>query len=104
MIFITSSVVFSSPIPIIISSSLASGIPVWPFFFPPQLGGKGRTLQVGQEEVDDLVLLDGEGEEVNFFDRLDLAVLDQSAEFSDWDPGSLIRDTWGEYNSWRMDG
>jgi hypothetical protein len=44
------------------------------------------TLEVGQEKVDDLVLLDRKREQVNFFDRFDLAVLDQSTKFSDRDP------------------
>jgi hypothetical protein len=36
-------------------------------------------LELGQENVDDLVLFDGEGEEVDLLDGLDLAVLDESA-------------------------
>lgn len=43
------------------------------------------VLELGEEEVDDLVLLDGEGEEVDLLDRLDLSVLDQSADRGDGD-------------------
>jgi hypothetical protein len=43
-------------------------------------------LELGQEEVDDLVFLDGKGEEINFFHRFDFTVLDETAEFSDGSP------------------
>lgn len=43
------------------------------------------VLELREEEVDDLVLLDGEGEEVDLLDGLDLSVLDQSANSSDGD-------------------
>lgn len=36
-------------------------------------------LELGEEDVDDLVLLDGQGEEVDLLDGLDLAVLYESA-------------------------
>ena len=43
-------------------------------------------LELGEEEVDDLVFLDGEREEVDFFHRLDLAILHETAELGDGDP------------------
>ena len=49
------------------------------------------VLEGGEEHVDDLVLLDGEGEEVDLLHRLDLAVFDQAAELGDWDPGEERR-------------
>jgi hypothetical protein len=47
---------------------------------------KQRTLELGEEDVDDLVLLDGEREEVDLLDRLDLAVLDEATKLGDGDP------------------
>jgi hypothetical protein len=44
------------------------------------------VLELGQEKVDDLELLDGEGEEVDLLDGLNLAVLDQSAQLGDGNP------------------
>lgn len=41
------------------------------------------VLQTGEELVDDLVLLDGEGEEVDLLHRLDLAVVHQTTELSE---------------------
>lgn len=46
------------------------------------------VFEVWEERVDDLVLLDGEGEEVDLLHGLDLAVLDESAELGDWLPAS----------------
>lgn len=46
--------------------------------------------ELGEEEIDDLVLLDGEGEEVDLLDRLDLAVLDEAADGGDGDPLRLL--------------
>jgi hypothetical protein len=43
-------------------------------------------LEFGQEEIDDLVFLDGKREEVDFLNRLDLAILDETAELGDGDP------------------
>lgn len=50
------------------------------------LDGSNRhdlVLQTGEELVDNLVLLDGEGEEVDLLHRLDLAVVDQTTELSE---------------------
>ena len=44
-------------------------------------------LELGEEVVDDLVLLDGEREEVDLLHGLDLAILDETAELGDGDPG-----------------
>ena len=44
------------------------------------------VLELRQEEVDDLELLDGEGEEVDLLHRLDLAILHKTAELGDGDP------------------
>lgn len=55
------------------------------------LDGRDRhdfVLQRGQELVDDLELLDGQGEEVDFLHGLDLAVVDQSTELGDGNPTS----------------
>lgn len=52
----------------------------------PCHAGLELTLQLGEEDVNDLVLLNGEGEEVDLLNRLDLAVLDQTTELGDWDP------------------
>lgn len=46
-------------------------------------------LQGRQEVVDNLVLLDGEGEEVNLLDGLDLAVLDETTKLGDGSPKSI---------------
>ncbi len=46
------------------------------------------VFECGEEHVDDLILLDGEGEEVDLLHRLDLAVLYESAELGDGDPTS----------------
>jgi len=48
------------------------------------------VLELGKEEVDDLVLLDGEGEEVDLLNRLDLAVLDKSANGGNGNPLLLL--------------
>lgn len=48
------------------------------------------VLELGEEEVDDLVLLDGEREEVDLLDRLDLAVLDESADGGNGNPLLLL--------------
>ena len=48
------------------------------------------VLELGDKEVDDLVLLDGEGEEVDLLDRLDLAVLDESADRGNGNPFLLL--------------
>jgi hypothetical protein len=47
------------------------------------------VLELGQEQVDDLVLFDGHGEEVNLLDGANLAVLDQSTQFRDGNPNSV---------------
>lgn len=41
------------------------------------------VLELGQEEVDDLVLLYGQRVQVNLLHRLDLAGLDEAAQLSD---------------------
>lgn len=46
------------------------------------------VLELGEEEVDDLELLDGEREEVDLLHGLDLAILHETAELGDGDPGS----------------
>jgi len=43
-----------------------------------------------EEEVDDLGLLDGEGEEEDLLDRADLALLDETAELGHWSPDVLV--------------
>lgn len=43
-----------------------------------------------EEIVDDLVLLDGHGEQVNVLQRLDLAGFNQTAKLGNWDPLFLI--------------
>ena len=47
-------------------------------------------LEGGQEVVNDLVLLDGEREQVDLLDRLNLAVLDETSELGDGSPGLLL--------------
>lgn len=44
------------------------------------------VLEAWKEVVDDLVLLDRERVEVDFFDGLDLSCLYKSSELGDWDP------------------
>lgn len=44
------------------------------------------VLELGEEGVDNLVLLDGERKEVDFFHRLDLAVLHETTELGDGGP------------------
>ena len=48
-------------------------------------------LKLGKEEVDDLVLLDGEREEVDLFHGPDLAILDETTELGDGDPGAKMK-------------
>jgi len=48
------------------------------------------VLEFGEEEVDDLEFLDGEREKVDLLHRLDLAILDETAEFGDRDPLLLL--------------
>lgn len=43
-------------------------------------------LELGEEEVDDLVLLDREREEVDLLHGLDLAILHETAELGDGNP------------------
>ena len=50
------------------------------------------VLEGGEEEVDDLELLDGEGEEVDLLHGLDLSVLDESSKLGDGDPGEVGED------------
>ena len=47
-------------------------------------------LKLGQEKVDDLVLLDGQGVQVDLLHALDLAGLDQTTKFGDWLPFLLL--------------
>ncbi len=49
------------------------------------------VLELGQEEVDDLELLDGQREQVNLLHRPDLAVLHETAELGDGDPAGRAR-------------
>jgi len=51
-----------------------------------------RTLQLGQESVDDLELLDREREEVDLLDALDLAVLDEPTELGHGHPARVGTD------------
>ena len=44
------------------------------------------VLKSGEELVDDLVLLDGEREEVDLLHRLDLAILNETAQLGDGNP------------------
>jgi len=44
------------------------------------------VLQLGQEEIHNLVLLDGEGMQVDLLHALNLAGLDESTELGDWLP------------------
>ena len=53
--------------------------------------GHDFVLQGRQELVDDLVLLDGQREEVDLLHGLDLAVVDQSAELGHGDPEMAAR-------------
>lgn len=48
------------------------------------------VLELGQEEVDDLVLLDGQGVQVDLLHALDLASLDQTAQLGDGLPLLLL--------------
>ena len=43
-------------------------------------------LELGEEEVDDLVFFDGEREQVNFLHLLDLSIFYETAELGDWRP------------------
>lgn len=47
-------------------------------------------FELGEEEIDDLVLLDGKREEVDLLHGLDLAVLHETAELGDGDPLLLL--------------
>lgn len=47
-------------------------------------------LELGEEGVDDLVLLDGEREEVDLLHGLDLAALHETSELGDGDPFLLL--------------
>jgi hypothetical protein len=47
-------------------------------------------LQLGQEEVDDLVLFDWERVKVDLLHRLDLSGLDETTELGDWLPLLLL--------------
>merc|ERR1719422_1866311 len=42
------------------------------------------------EAVNDLVLFDGKGVEVDLLQTLDLSILDQTSQFGDWDPVLLF--------------
>lgn len=63
---------------------------------PGSLSGRGLllnggdvhdlVLEGGEEEVDNLELLDGEGEEVDLLHGLDLSVLDESSKLGDGNP------------------
>lgn len=44
------------------------------------------VLEFGKEKVDDLILFDGKGEEVDFFHGLDFTVLHETAQLGDGDP------------------
>lgn len=44
------------------------------------------VLELGQEEIDDLVLLDGKGEQVDVLDGLDLAILYETTQLGDGSP------------------
>lgn len=57
------------------------------------------VLELGEEVVDDLVLLDGEREEVDLLHGLDLAILDETAELGDGDPMCDVR---SGCRSWQM--
>jgi len=48
------------------------------------------VLELGEQKVDNLVLLDGEGEEVDLFNRLDLSVTNQATELCDGYPFLLF--------------
>ena len=47
-------------------------------------------LELGQEEVYNLVLLDGQRVQVDLLHRLDLSILDETAELGDWLPFLLL--------------
>ena len=47
-------------------------------------------LELWKEEVDDLVLLDGEGVKVDLLHGLDLASLDETAKLGNWLPLLLL--------------
>ena len=47
-------------------------------------------LELWQEEVDDLVLLDGEGVKVDLLHGLDLSGLDETSKLGDWLPLLLL--------------
>lgn len=47
---------------------------------------EGSTFELGEEDVDDLVLLDGQREEVDLLNRLDLAVLYETTKLGDGSP------------------
>ena len=61
-------------------------------------------LELGEEEVDDLVLLDGEREEVDLLHRPDLSILHEAAELGHRDPGDRthIGDGWNIQEPWRV--
>ena len=44
------------------------------------IGSIGPTLELWQENVDDLILLDGQGKEVDLLDGFNLAVFYEAAE------------------------
>lgn len=52
--------------------------------------GHDLVLESGKELVDDLVLLDGEREEVDLLHRLDLSVVDQTSELGHGLPGNRV--------------
>ena len=66
------------------SDPIPSGIFVDPYLH-------NLILELGQEEVDDLELLDGQREQVNLLHRPDLAVLHETAELGDGDPAGRAR-------------
>lgn len=51
------------------------------------------VLDVGDESVHNLVLLDGDGEGVNFLEGLDSAGLDKSSELGQWSP-LVLAEAW----------
>lgn len=57
------------------------------------------VLLVGEELVDDLVLLDWDGESVNFFEGLDLSSLDESSELGAWSPFVLVESSTATWTS-----
>jgi hypothetical protein len=50
-------------------------------------------LKLGKEVINDLILLDGKREEIDFFNRLDLVSLDETTEFGDRNPFVLFFST-----------